>query len=263
MDLVQIFLKGGLAILVYVSLIWILSLLKKDAGIMDIFWGLGFLLVGFIYLSADYSSALQPRLLYLFVVLWGLRLSLHIGMRNLARTEDGNFPAEDARYANWRSQYGSDWWWVSYLRVFMLQGVVMWIISIPLLFGLQDKSSLHVIDFLGILLFATGFLFESIGDWQLRSFKKNKGNKGKVLASGLWKFTRHPNYFGEALLWWGLGLIAVETGTFWIMISPVIMTWLLIKVSGVKMLDELLEKTKPDYAAYIRNTNAFFPGRSK
>lgn len=252
----QIFLQGGLAILVYVSLIWIISLLKKDAGIMDIFWGLGFVVVGYFYLSADYSNALQPRLLYALVLLWGLRLTLHIGVRNLGE-------AEDARYANWRKQFGEKWWWLSYLRVFILQGTVMWIVSLPLLVGLQDKSQLTIIDLAGILFFAVGFLVETMGDWQLRQFKKDPANKGKVLNTGLWGLTRHPNYFGEALLWWGLTLIAIELSTMWILISPVIMTWLLIKVSGVAMLDDLLRKTKPDYAEYIENTNAFFPGKRK
>jgi len=252
----QIFLQGGFAILVYVSVIWILSLLKKDAGIMDIFWGLGFVIVGYFYLAADYSSALQPRLLYLLVLLWGLRLTIHIGVRNLGEPED-------ARYANWREQFGTKWWWYSYFRVFILQGVVMWVVSIPLLIGLQSKTDLNIIDYFGILLFGVGFLFEAIGDWQLRAFKKNKENKGKVLDCGFWGLTRHPNYFGEALLWWGFALIAVEVSTFWILISPLIMTWLLIKVSGVKMMDELLLKTKPDYAAYIQNTNAFLPGKKK
>ncbi len=252
----QIFLQGGLAILIYVSLIWIVSLIKKDAGIMDIFWGLGFIVVGYFYLSAAYSNAFQPRLLYTLVLLWGLRLTLHIGVRNLGE-------AEDARYANWRQQFGAKWWWLSYLRVFILQGVVMWIVSLPLLVGLQDKSSLTLIDWIGIMLFAVGFLIEAVGDWQLRTFKKDSANKGKVLDTGLWSLTRHPNYFGEALLWWGFTLIAIEVSTLWIVISPIIMTWLLIKVSGVAMLDDLLRKTKPDYAAYIESTNAFFPGKRK
>ena len=256
MDTGQIFLQGGLAILVYVSLIWIISLLKKDAGIMDIFWGLGFIVTGYFYLSADYSHALQPRLLYSLVLLWGLRLTLHIGVRNLGE-------AEDARYANWRQQFGAKWWWLSYFRVFILQGMVMWIVSIPLLFGLLDKAPLTVLDGVGVLFFAVGFLVEAIGDWQLRSFKKDPSNKGKVLNTGLWGLTRHPNYFGEALLWWGFTLIAIELSTFWILISPIIMTWLLIKVSGVAMLDDLLKKTKPDYAEYIENTNAFLPGKRK
>ncbi|NQV50792.1 MAG: DUF1295 domain-containing protein [Candidatus Marinimicrobia bacterium] len=252
----EIFVQGGFAIFIYVSIVWIISLLKKDAGIMDIFWGLGFVIVGYFYLAADYSSALQPRLLYLLALLWGLRLSIHIGARNLGQPED-------ARYANWRKQFGAKWWWYSYFRVFILQGVVMWVVSIPLLTGLQDTADLNLLDFFGLALFVTGFLFEAIGDWQLHAFKKKKENKGKVLDTGLWGLTRHPNYFGEALLWWGLGFIAVETSTTWIFISPLIMTWLLIKVSGVKMLDELLVKTKPEYAAYIQNTNAFLPGKKK
>lgn len=252
----HIFLTGGVAILGFVSIIWIISLIKKDAGIMDIFWGLGFIVVGYFYLTADPSQALQPNLLYALVLLWGLRLSIHIGARNLGE-------AEDARYANWRKQFGEKWWWYSYLRVFILQGAFMWVVSLPLLTGLQDKSALNVLDWVGIVLFTVGFLFESIGDWQLRSFKKDPSNKGKVLDTGLWGLTRHPNYFGEALLWWGLTLVAIEANTFWIVISPIIMTWLLMKVSGVAMLDDLLRKTKPDYAAYIESTNAFFPGKRK
>lgn len=252
----QIFLQGGLVILIYVTLVWLKSLWQKDAGIMDIFWGLGFIVVAYFYLAADYSNALQPRLLYSLVFLWGVRLSLHIAVRNLGE-------AEDARYANWRRQNGDRWWWYSFFKVFLLQGAVMWIVSLPLLAGLQDRSPLTIVDGIGILLFTVGFLVESIGDWQLRVFKKDPDNKGKVLNSGLWRFTRHPNYFGESVLWWGFTLIAVEVSTLWILISPAIMTWLLIKVSGVAMLDDLLRKTKPDYAAYIESTNAFFPGRRK
>lgn len=256
MNMGQIFLEGGLTILIYVSVIWVISLIKKDAGIMDIFWSLGFIVTGYVYLLAGDSQALQPRLLYALILFWGLRLSIHIGVRNLGEVED-------ARYANWRKQFGAKWWWLSYFRVFILQGVVMWIVSLPLLIGLQDTSALNLLDWVGILLFIFGFLFEAIGDWQLRSFKKDPNNKGKVLDTGLWSLTRHPNYFGEALLWWGLSLIAVQMNTLWILISPAIMTWLLIKVSGVAMLDDLLRKTKPAYADYIENTNAFFPGKRK
>lgn len=252
----QIFLTGGLAILVYVTIIWIISLLKKDAGIMDIFWGFGFIVTGYFYLSADYSNALQPRLLYALVLLWGLRLSIHIAERNLGE-------AEDARYDNWRKQFAKKWWWYSYFRVFILQGAFMWIVSLPLLTGLQDRGDLNILDWIGVLLFTMGFVFETVGDWQLRAFKKDPENKGKVLDTGLWGLTRHPNYFGEALLWWGFTFIAIEVNTFWIVVSPVIMTWLLMKVSGVTMLDKLLLDTKPDYARYIESTNAFFPGKRK
>jgi steroid 5-alpha reductase family enzyme len=253
MSQLHIFLSGGLAILVYVSLVWLISLAKKDAGIMDIFWGPGFILAAYTYLMVNPETTLQVSLLFGLILLWGVRLALHIGLRNAGMPED-------ARYANWRQQFGTRWWWYSYLRVFILQGAVMWIVSLPLLTGLQDQSDLHVVDYVGLLLFLAGFLFEAIGDWQLRQFKKDSKNRGKVMNTGLWGLTRHPNYFGEAVLWWGLTLIAIEISTLWILISPLIMTWLLIKVSGVKMLDELLIKTKPGYAEYIRTTNAFIPG---
>jgi len=247
-----LFLNGGLVILAYVTLIWIISLIKKDAGIMDVFWGLGFVIVTSSYWAFAATTTLQAQLLLALVFIWGLRLTLHIGLRNAGEPED-------ARYANWRQQHGERWWWYSYLHVFLLQGSVMWIVSIPILMGLQAQTALGLIDYIGLLLFAVGFLFEAVGDWQLRQFKKNPENKGKVLRSGLWGMTRHPNYFGEALLWWGFTLIALEMTTVWILISPMLMTWLLMRVSGVKMLDELLIRTKPDYAEYIQNTNAFFP----
>ncbi len=248
--------SGGLAILVFVTVIWLISLAKKDSGIMDIFWGIGFIIAGYFYISADYSSAAQPRLLYLLVLIWGLRLAVHIGIRNAGHPED-------ARYAAWRAASGKNWWWFSYLKVFLLQGTVMWIVSLPLLTGLQDQSAPGFLDYAGILLWTAGMFFETVGDWQLLQFKKKPENKGKVFKEGLWGYTRHPNYFGESLIWWGFTLIAVQGTTLWILISPILMTFLLLKVSGVKMLDELLIRTKPEYADYIRNTNAFLPGRKK
>ena len=248
--------NGGFAIWVFVTMVWMYSLVKNDSGIMDIFWGIGFIIAGYFYISADYSTSIQPRLLFLLVLIWGFRLALHIGIRNTGRPED-------ARYAAWRTASGKKWWWFSYLKVFLLQGVVMWIVSLPLLTGLQDQSGLGLLDYAGILFWITGMYFETVGDWQLLQFKKKAENKGKVFKDGLWAYTRHPNYFGESLIWWGFTLIAIQGTTLWILVSPILMTFLLLKVSGVNMLDKLLSRTKPEYADYIRNTNAFIPGRKK
>jgi len=254
----EIFLHTGILVFIYVTLVWILSLLLKDSSIMDIFWGPGFIItaVGY-YLQAD-GLVTRKILLLILVLIWGLRLAIHIAVRNLGKPED-------ARYNAWRKEAGEKWWWLSYFRVFMLQGVILWIISTPLLAAQQNMHSLNVFDYIGILLWLIGFSFESVGDWQLMKFKRNPDNKGKVFKSGLWSMSRHPNYFGEAVLWWGFYLIAVGAGGWFTVFSPVIMTYLLLRVSGVAMLDKLMLKTKPEYAEYIKSTPAFFPyiGRGK
>ncbi|MBC8478958.1 MAG: DUF1295 domain-containing protein, partial [FCB group bacterium] len=183
MNLGSIFIDGGFAIWIFVTAVWMYSLMKRDSGIMDVFWGLGFIVAGYFYISADYTHALQPRLLGMLVLVWGIRLALHIGIRNAGHPED-------ARYAAWRTASGKNWWWFSYLKVFMLQGIIMWIVSLPLLTGLQDKSDLGLLDFTGLILWMVGFFFEAVGDWQLLRFKRNPDNKGKEFDQGLWKYTR-------------------------------------------------------------------------
>ncbi|MFC1563630.1 DUF1295 domain-containing protein, partial [candidate division KSB1 bacterium] len=157
------------------------------------------------------------------------------------------------------------WWWRSYFKVFLLQGTILWIVSLPLLSAQYTDATEHFtfIDWVGICLWIIGFLFETIADFQLSMFKKRYENRGKVLSSGLWKYTRHPNYFGEAVLWWGFFMFAASVGHFYVVISPLLMTFLLMKVSGVAMLDRLLKDTKPEYSEYIKRTNAFFPGFPK
>ncbi len=250
--MLELYLNAGLAILGFVTGVWVLSLILKDSGIMDIFWGLGFILVTVVYYM--YGSGNDDRMLLMLalVVLWGIRLAAHILVRNWGQDED-------ARYNNWRNEAGKAWWWKSYLKVFLLQGVVMWIVSLPLLAAHSQGGPLGLLDWIGTGVFAFGFLFESIADMHLLLFKKNPANKGKVLDTGLWSLSRHPNYFGEATLWWGFGLIALSTGAWWTLVSPLLMTWLLLKVSGVKMLDDLLSNTKPQYRDYIKRTPAFLP----
>jgi steroid 5-alpha reductase family enzyme len=187
--------------------------------------------------------------------LWAIRLALHIGMRNLGH-------GEDFRYAAWRAQHPDTWWIRSYFKVFLLQGVIAWIVALPLFFAITSETpaGLTLLDWAGLLVFAFGFLFEAIGDEQLRRFKADPANKGRVMNTGLWRYTRHPNYFGEAVLWWGLGLIGAATPLGWIgLVGPAIITFLLLRVSGVAMLEKTLRTTKPGYADYIARTPAFFP----
>jgi len=251
----MIFLYGGGAILVYVTLIWILSLIIKRADIMDIFWGLGLIVTSQVYAYFLPERSLAASILLSLVLLWGLRLSIYIGMRGWGKPED-------ARYLNWRNENGPRWWWFSFFKVFLLQGAFMWIVSYALLMALVG-SSMNILSYMGIAFFTIGFLFEAVADCQMWSFKRNPESKGKVLNTGFWKYTRHPNYFGETLLWWGFGFFALSGAHWYALISPLIMNWLLVKVSGVAMLDRLLKDTKPEYAEYIATTSAFIPRRRK
>jgi steroid 5-alpha reductase family enzyme len=250
----EIYLTAGLVILGYVTLIWVLSLLIQDAGIMDMFWGLGFVAVAGIYLFSTPEAGLSGYLLSVLVVIWGLRLTIYIAFRNLGK-------AEDARYQAFRKKGGTNWWWQSWFKVFLLQGLIMWIVSLPLLTGLAGDTGEPVssVAAAGIVLWGIGFFFEAAGDWQLARFKRDPDNKGKVFDMGLWSLTRHPNYFGEMLIWWGFYLISLQAGNAWTVMSPLIMTVLLLRVSGVAMLEQLLTTTKPEYPEYIRTTSAFFP----
>lgn len=248
------FLLGGVFIWSAMTALWILSLLIKDSSIVDIFWGLGFVLAALFYFTITEGYGARRALITLLVLVWGVRLGVHLGIRNIGK-------GEDFRYQKWRKKYGVNYWWVSYFQVFMLQGVVMWLISAPILAAqINDGPAyLTVFDILGVFVWLVGFFFEAVGDWQLSRFRADPANKGKVLNTGLWRYTRHPNYFGDATQWWGLYLIAVATPWGLLTIfSPALMTYLLINVSGVAMLERSMRK-KPKYDEYIRRTSAFFP----
>jgi steroid 5-alpha reductase family enzyme len=188
-------------------------------------------------------------------LIWGLRLAIHIFVRNRGK-------GEDYRYRAMRKHYGNRFPIVSFFTVFVLQGVLAWIISLPLQVATSspEPGQLGALDFIGAAIWAAGFIFESVGDWQLARFKGDASNKGKVMDRGLWKYTRHPNYFGDALLWWGFLLIAAgaPAGIFTV-IGPALMTFFLVRVSGAALLEKTLVKTKPEYRDYIARTSAFFP----
>jgi len=236
--------------------LWLLSLRLYDSSIVDIFWGTGFLIVTLFYFVATLTQgqATRAALLVVLVAIWGLRLSLHIGARNLGK-------GEDYRYANWRQQAGAAWWWRSFFKVFLLQGVLLWIVSAPLLAGqlFGGDVPLGLLDGLGVVVWGVGFFFEAVGDWQLARFRANPDNKGRLMDEGLWRYTRHPNYFGDAVQWWGFYLLALAVGAWWTIWSPILMTYLLVNVSGVAMLETALSKHKPGYAEYMRRTSAFIP----
>lgn len=235
------------------SLLWLISLPLKNASIVDIFWGLGFItLAWFFVATAPTQLTLRAYLVLAMVTIWGLRLSWHIGARNIGH-------GEDFRYQAWRDAAPQSFWWISYFKVFLLQAVVLWIVATPLLLAIRGSTNLNLLDLIGLILWLFGFTFESIADWQLRRFKQAPANQGLIMRSGLWSLSRHPNYFGESVLWLGFALIGMSAGGALALISPVLLTFLLIKISGVAMLDRAMVERRPAYAEYLKSTPAFFP----
>jgi steroid 5-alpha reductase family enzyme len=255
MTLLEIIGLSVLIVLAYMAAIWLLSLLTRNASIVDIFWGLGFVLLAAVYFVATDGFFGRKVLITTLVAVWGLRLSLYILWRNWGK-------GEDYRYRKWREEAGEKFWWTSLFQVFLLQGALLWLISAPILAAQfnDDPDHFSALDLLGTLVWGVGFCFEAVGDWQLARFKSDPANKGKVMRSGLWAYTRHPNYFGDATLWWGYYLIATGTaGGYWTFFSPILMTVLLLRVSGVALLERTQIETKPQYRDYIESTSAFFP----
>jgi steroid 5-alpha reductase family enzyme len=249
-------LSAGLVILGSVTALWAVSLALRDSSIVDIFWGAGFVLVVWSVIAIGPAGDLTLRgwLVALLVTCWGLRLSQHIFWRNRGK-------GEDYRYRKWREEAGAAWWWRSYFKVFLLQGAIMWLVAAPVVavFGQVPGRPLNWIDALGAAVWLVGLFFEAAGDWQLSRFKADRANTGRLFTSGVWRYTRHPNYFGDAAVWWGHYLIAVASGAWWTIYSPVLMTFLLVRVSGVSMLESALRDSKPGYREYIESTSAFFP----
>lgn len=250
-----LFLQALVIIFVLVSLLWGLSTLIKNVSIVDLFWGIGFVIVNSVYFYNSDDVYARNFLLLVFVSLWGLRLSVYLAWRNIGK-------GEDFRYKEFRRKYGAGrYWWISYFQTFLLQGALIIFVSLPLLAtnALTDSNELNWLDYLGILVFIIGFSFEAGGDFQLARFKMNHNNKGKVLNTGFWRYTRHPNYFGDSAVWWSFALFSISAGSYWTFIGSIGMTLLIIKVSGVALLEKSLNETKPQYHEYIQKTNSFFP----
>ena len=246
---------AGLGILGFMTFLWLISIYLKNVSIVDNFWGVGFIIAAFIYGSQCEVLYTRVKLMLLLVALWGLRLSIYLMYRNYGK-------GEDYRYREFRHHYGEKrYWWFSFFQVFMLQGGLILIISLPLL-GVAvrtNSDALNLFDYLGLLIWSLGFIFETVGDYQLTAFKKHPENKGKLLTTGLWRYTRHPNYFGDAAVWWGFGCLAIASGAYWYSLGSLLMTYLIIKISGVAMLERSLTKIKPGYEEYVKRTSAFLP----
>jgi len=233
---------------------WLLSLVLKNASIVDIVWGLGFVITSWVLALTIDGDSTRQILLAVMVGAWGLRLGGYLAKRNIGH-------GEDWRYKAMRKKKGPRFGLISLVTVFGLQGVLMWVVSLPVMFGNSDATpGVGPLAVIGVMVWAVGLSFEAAGDWQLAKFKKDPSNAGKVMQTGLWSLTRHPNYFGDALLWWGIGIVGAETGTGVIgFIGPVVMTVFLLRVSGVPMLERSLMKRREGYAEYAARTSAFIP----
>ncbi len=251
----SIFLYALIPIISMMILLWIISIFIQNVSIVDIFWGIGFILATTTYYMLAPGNENRKLLIFSLIMIWGLRLSIYLALRNMGK-------GEDYRYKEFRRKYGEHrYWWVSLFQTFLLQGVLMWLISLPILASMfyRTDDGLYWADYVALALWIIGFIFETGGDWQLFRFKKNPENKGKLLNTGFWKYTRHPNYFGEAVVWWSFGIFSMAAGGYWQIIGSVIITFLLLRVSGVTLLEETLVDTKPGYRKYMESTSAFLP----
>jgi steroid 5-alpha reductase family enzyme len=258
-----IYLLGLGVVAVVAAATWLLSLLRRNVAIVDSVWSLMFVMLAVTYAAAaalgtGAAFPLGPRgvLLLVLVSVWALRLSIYITVRNWGH-------GEDRRYQAIRARNEPNFAVKSLYLVFVLQAVMAWIISLPLLGGILSPSPLGILDFLGVGLWLLGFTFEAGGDWQLARFKSDPANQGRVMDRGFWRLTRHPNYFGDFCIWWGFYLMAASGAAWWSLAGPVLMSVLLMRVSGVTLLEKDIGERRPKYAEYARRTNAFFPGAPK
>jgi steroid 5-alpha reductase family enzyme len=245
----------GLGIIVVLALAgWAFGTWRRNVTIVDCLWSLFFLAATLYYVQGRWGP--RQMLITILVAVWALRLSGYLAVRSFGKPED-------LRYQKIRRDHEPGFAWKSLYLIFGVQALLAWIISLPLFASAQSSASLGWLDYLGVLMWVVGFGFEAIGDAQLASFKADPGNRGKVMDHGVWRYTRHPNYFGECCLWWGYYVIAVSAGGWWSIPAPLVMTFLLLKVSGVSLLEKDIGERRPGYAEYIARTPAFFPGLPK
>jgi steroid 5-alpha reductase family enzyme len=254
----EVALSAFAAMLAFQTLVWAISVPARNAGIVDVAWGPSFV-VGALVAFANGGAPDGRRWLVLFmVVVWAARLAWHIGRRNIGKSEDH-------RYAAWREKYGAErYWWFSLFQVFWLQAAIAWVVALPVFAAMTSATPgfPSVFDVLGFAVWAVGLGIEATADAQLARFKADPANAGTVMDRGLWGWSRHPNYFGEAVLWWGIGLVALWTSWWWsAFVGPALITFLLLRVSGVAMLDRTMPARRPGYAEYIERVPAFIPRR--
>lgn len=253
---VSLYLLGLVWTLGLATLTWVVSVLKRDVSIVDGVWALMLLAAATVYATGAESHTARTIFILTLVVLWAVRLSGHIIRRNWGEPED-------RRYRDIRRKYEPNFALKSLGLIFWFQAGLAWIISIPLWPALTIPIDWGAFDVLAVTVWTIGMVFEGIGDWQLLRFKADPDNHGKVMDRGLWRYTRHPNYFGECLIWWGFYFFAVSTGAWWTFVGPLLLTYLLLKFSGVTLMEQTIVERRPAYREYIAKTNAFIPGPPK
>jgi steroid 5-alpha reductase family enzyme len=252
----QVWVSGLGVVLALMTLVWAVSLARRDASLVDRVWGLAFVVLAATYAVLGDGATPRVVLLLALVSVWGLRLSGYITWRNWGE-------GEDKRYQAMRRRAGDSFPVRSLVTVFWLQALLAWLISLPLLAATtaSQPPALGWLDYLGVAIWLVGFLFEAVGDAQLQRFLADPSNRGKVMDRGLWRYTRHPNYFGDTTLWWGYFLIALATGAWWAAAGSALMTLFIVKVSGVALTERSMGKSSREgFDEYVRRTNAFFPG---
>ncbi|RPI12584.1 MAG: DUF1295 domain-containing protein [Lysobacterales bacterium] len=232
---------------------WVVATLKRNVTIVDTVWPLFFVLAAWLYAGAHEVPDARTALVVFVITAWGLRLATYLAWRNRGHEED-------RRYAAIRSRNEPGFAWKSLYLIFGFQALLAWIVSMPLAGAITGDRPLGILDALGLALWAVGMVFEAGGDWQLARFKRDPANRGRVMDRGLWRYTRHPNYFGDFCVWWGCYLMALSAGAWWTLPGPVLMSFLLMRFSGVRLLESDIGERRPEYADYARRTNAFFPG---
>jgi steroid 5-alpha reductase family enzyme len=235
------------------TLTWLISLPLRNVAIIDSLWSLMLFVAGVIYALGSDPRAPRLSLVLWLLAIWALRLAVYVTARNAGH-------GEDRRYQQIRARNQPGFAVKSLYLVFWLQAGLAWVISLPLLGAFSGNQPLRWLDGLGLALWLVGFAFETTGDWQLARFKKDPANADKVMDRGLWRYTRHPNYFGECCLWWGFYCFALSAGAWWAFVGPLLLTFLLLRVSGVALLEKDIGNRRPQYADYVLKTNAFFPG---
>jgi steroid 5-alpha reductase family enzyme len=252
----NVYFAGLMAIGLFALSGWLLSLVRDNVTHVDSMWSLFIGMSAYAYTLFFYELNPRTSLVLILVTVWAIRLSAYLTWRNWG-------PHEDHRYAEIRKNNEPHFWLKSIYIIFGLQAVLAWIISMPLFGAIASKTALSGWDYVGALLILWGLYWETKADWQLSHFKSQPANKGRVLDTGLWHYSRHPNYYGEFCVWWGFYLIALAGGAWWSIISPLLMSLLLFKVSGVALLEKTITERRPEYRRYIERTNAFFPWAPK
>lgn len=251
----SLYMRAAVIAGVFLTLVWILSLIKRDCGIMDVAYAPAAALPTLVLVAQRGQWSPHELVLVALVALWAGRMALHIGVRNAAHV------AEDGRYAAWRRRFGGHWWWWSFFQVFVMQGVTVWLWSLPLIAAVAaGPQSLGWPHALALAVFVVGYVFQVGGDLQLERFKRERTDRSQVLDKGLWSLSRHPNYFGESMIWWSFGALALVHPWGWLtLVCPAYVTWFMSAGSATPMQERYLAKTKPAYADYMRRVPVFFP----